>query len=204
MTGTKAAKAAKLEDLYCRIRQDAGYRNNRMGEVFVPGWGSLAPHSIVLVGEAPGRNEEAERRPFVGAAGKNLDLLLGHAGLSRERVFITNVIKYRPVSPAGKNRNPSVRESRNALAYLLEELEILSPRLTICLGLCPARALLGGSPAMGEVNGSVYQRFGMDIMVSYHPSPFNFMMAKKREVMIRTFEKLGNIAGGGVQRIKAF
>ncbi|MHC1724654.1 MAG: uracil-DNA glycosylase [Syntrophobacteraceae bacterium] len=188
-----STKAARLEDLYLRIRRDAGYRNNRMAEVFVPGSGSLGGNPVVLIGEAPGRNEEMARRPFVGAAGKNLDILLGHAGLSREQIFITNVIKYRPVSPEGKNRSPSARESKNALPYLLEELGILSPGLAVCLGLCPARTLLGGTPVMGEMNGKVYQGFGMDIMVSYHPSPFNFMIAKKREEMIRTFGVLRGI-----------
>lgn len=189
-----ADKAERLQNLYSKIRQDAGYRNCRMADIFVPGSGSLADNSIVLIGEAPGRNEEIVRRPFVGAAGKNLDVLLGHAGLNREQVFITNIIKYRPISVDGRNRNPTAKESGNALAYLLEELKILAPRLIVCLGLCPARALLGGAVAMGELNGNVYQRYGMSIMVSYHPSPFNFMIAKKREEMIRAFGILGGIA----------
>ena len=162
-----------------------------MADIFVPGRGSLKKGPIVLVGEAPGINEEKLGVPFIGASGRNLDSLLKVSGLSREDLFITNVIKYRPVTPDGKNRSPSVLEIRKALPYLLEELEILAPHLTVCLGLCPARALIGGNPVMEKANGTIHCRSGIHIMVTYHPSPFNFMIAKKREAMMQAFKLLG-------------
>jgi DNA polymerase len=184
-------RAARLQELYQRLQKNEGYRNTKMADIFVPGRGALEG-GIVLIGEAPGRNEEKTGMPFVGAAGKNLDTLLDLAGLSRNEIFITNVIKYRPVTPDGKNRNPSLSESRNALPFLLEELSILSPRLAVCLGLCPARTLLGGNPAMAEINGKVFRRSGLDVLVTYHPSPFNYMIASKREAMREVFKSMRN------------
>lgn len=186
----KHEKARKLQNLYTRIQNDPGYRSPMMSDIFVPGGGALEADAVVLIGEAPGRDEEKMLRPFVGAAGKNLDKLLGEAGLLRDEVFITNVVKYRPISTDGRNRNPSASERCRALPLLLEELEILAPRLAICLGLCPARALLGGNPAMRDLNGELFDRFGTKILVTYHPSPFNFMIAEKREKMTRVFRGL--------------
>ncbi len=183
-------KVTRLNDLYVRIRKDPLYRNDRMNLNFVPGHGCTDDGTLVFIGEAPGKQEEMMGLPFVGAAGKNLNSLLQIAGISREEVFITNVIKYRPVTPEGNNRNPSVSESRRALPFLLEELEILSPRLVVCLGLCPARTLLGGNPVMGVVNGQIFKRYGRDLLVTYHPSPLNYMIPKKRERMIKAFEEM--------------
>jgi uracil-DNA glycosylase len=188
----EAERAKKLEALYARICKEPQYRNDKMAEIFVPGKGSLKDGLVVFVGEAPGRNEEKLGVPFIGAAGKNLDTLLKISKLSREDIFITNVIKYRPVTPDGKNRSPSTSEIGKALPYLLEELEILSPTLIVCLGLCPARTLIGGSPVMEKANGTICRQSGMDIMVTYHPSPFNYMIAKKREAMMGAFKFLGD------------
>jgi uracil-DNA glycosylase len=188
---SEAERVKKLEALYARIRRDPGYRNGKMSDIFVPGWGVLKNSPVVLVGEAPGINEEKLGVPFIGASGRNLDSLLKVSGLSREDLFITNVIKYRPVTPEGKNRSPSVLEIRKALPYLLEELAILSPNLAVCLGLCPTRALIGGNPVMEKANGTIHCRSGIHMMVTYHPSPFNFMIAKKREAMMQAFKLLG-------------
>jgi uracil-DNA glycosylase len=188
----EAERAKRLEALYTRICNDSGYRNDKMAEIFVPGKGPLKDNLLVFIGEAPGKNEEKFGVPFIGAAGKNLDSLLKVSKLSREDIFITNVIKYRPVTPEGKNRSPSTAEIKKALPYLLEELEILSPTLIVCLGLCPARTLIGGSPVMEKANGTICHQSGMDIMVTYHPYPFNYMIAKKREAMTGAFKFLGD------------
>jgi uracil-DNA glycosylase family 4 len=188
-----STRAGRLQELYSRIRKDPDYRSSGMADIFVPGRGTLEGRRIVLVGEAPGRNEEKTGLPFIGAAGKNLDMLLGIAGLLRADVFITNVIKYRPITSDGKNRNPSLSESRKALPFLLEELEILSPRLVVCLGLCPARTLLEKNLAMRDMNGNVFRKNGLDLLVAYHPSPFNFMIAEKREEMSRVFSMIRGI-----------
>jgi len=90
---------------------------------FVPGEGNPDAR-IVLVGEAPGANEDRLGRPFVGAAGKFLDTLLGEAGLRREDVFITNVLKSRPPG----NRDPKPEEVAACIPYLFRQIELINPR----------------------------------------------------------------------------
>jgi DNA polymerase len=187
-------KAKALEDLYTRIQSDPNYRSLTMGIVFVPGSGSLVGEPVVFVGEAPGKDEEREQRPFVGAAGKNLLELLRGVGLSRSDVFITNLIKYRPVNPDGSNRAPRPSESRVAVPYLLSELEILSPSLVVCLGLSAAKALLN-KPAlrMSEANGTLYTRDNLRVLVTYHPSPFNYLIEEKKRALKDAFRRIHDI-----------
>lgn len=187
----RSAKADKLQKLYELIQNDGSYRTTGMGETFVPGVGAVENSPIVLVGEAPGKEEEKQREPFVGAAGRNLNSLLSSIGLFRERVFITNLVKHRPLTGNNDNRSPSVAESRRALPYLIEELQVLDPRVVVCLGLSSAKALLGESGLrMGEANAHFFEKHGLKILVTYHPSPFNYMIAAKRKAMEMAFRKL--------------
>ena len=187
----RSAKADKLQTLYELIQSDGSYRTAGMGSTFVPGVGAVENSPIVLVGEAPGREEEKEREPFVGAAGKNLNTILSNVGLSRDRIFITNLVKYRPLTDSNDNRSPSAAESRRALPYLIEELQILDPRVVVCLGLSSAKALVGESSLrMKAANAHFFEKHGLIILVTYHPSPFNYMIAAKREAMEMAFRKL--------------
>jgi uracil-DNA glycosylase len=164
-----------------------------MGSIFVPGDGSTAS-PLVLVGEAPGREEEILRRPFVGAAGQNLGRLLLGVGWSREQAFITNLLKYRPLTALGGNRKPSVREARYALPYLLRELRILGPRLVVCLGSSAAVMLLGAPHLkMARANGQCFEEHGMKILVTYHPSPFNHNHPAKKQAMEAAFARLDSL-----------
>jgi len=95
----------------------------------VPGEGSLEAR-VMFIGEAPGRNEDLQGRPFVGAAGKLLDQLLELAGLNREEVYITNVVKCRPPN----NRDPAASEKKACQPYLEKQIEIISPKLIVTLG----------------------------------------------------------------------
>lgn len=186
-------KKQALEALYRKVTGDPEYRSEAMGRIFVPGDGSTeAP--IVLVGEAPGRDEELQGRPFVGAAGRNLARLLERIGLSRNDVFITNLVKYRPFEPDGKNRKPTLRESRRALPYLTEELRLLGPSVVVCLGSSAAAMLLDRSSLrMSEANGAVFEKDGLRILVSYHPSPYNYLSPDKRAAMEAAFETLAGL-----------
>jgi len=85
---------------------------------------------IVFIGEAPGKNEDLQGVPFVGAAGKFLDEMLKQAGLDRGDVYITNIVKYRPPN----NRDPSPEEKRAFWPYLMRQLEIIQPRAVVTLG----------------------------------------------------------------------
>ncbi len=187
-------KVIRLKELYGRIINDPHYRNENMGEVFVPGRGDMGDGPVVLIGEAPGREEERERSPFVGPAGRNLNALLEEIGLTREQVFITNLVKYRPKSPGGGNRAPTPTESRRALPYLLEELGILAPRLVVCLGLSSAKALLEDPLLkMGRANGVIFEKNGWQVLVTYHPSPYNYRAPEKKKALHEAFGRIRDI-----------
>ena len=189
-------RRAAFEALYARIRKDPAYRSKAMGTVFVPGAGDPEA-GVVFVGEAPGRDEERLGAPFVGAAGRNLTALLEGAGLTREGVFITNLVKYRPLTTTHGNRRPTPAEARRALPYLLEELAILAPRLVVCLGAAAAEALLARRPLrMAEANGGVFSAAGLRLLVTYHPSPFNWLSPEKRRAMREAFERIREYAAG--------
>jgi DNA polymerase len=187
-------KAQRLHELYARVRNDPFWRVSGVGGVFVPGRGSLEDGRLVLVGEAPGREEERLQQPFVGAAGRNLTRLLEEIGLAREKVFITNLMKYRPLTPKGGNRSPTAREQRHALPYLTEELKILSPGLVVCLGLPAARALLDDPGLrMGASNGVLFQVHPFQVFVTYHPSPLNYFTPVKREALHAAFSRIKSL-----------
>jgi DNA polymerase len=186
-------KNQMLADLYRRIQADEVYRGEHMGRVFVPGQGNLEDGAMVFVGEAPGREEEMERRPFVGQAGKNLNALLAEVGLDRDKLFITNLVKYRPLSKTGGNRSPSAFERRRALPYLLRELSILEPSMVVCLGLSSAKSVLGRQDLkMSESNGTLFEHHGLRILVTYHPSPFNTSNPRKRAAILQALLSLKN------------
>jgi uracil-DNA glycosylase len=194
VTTVDTAREEQLAKLYREIRRDPRCRNERMGTVFVPGSGDVYS-AVVLVGEAPGREEEVREQPFVGAAGDNLNTLLRHVQWARERLFITNLVKYRPFTAQGSNRKPSPQESRYALGYLLRELAILDPQWVVCLGISAASVLLG-RPAMkmASVNGKEFLWQRKTLFITYHPSPLNYNNPHRRGEMLRAFERLRELA----------
>lgn len=112
--------------------------------------------TLALIGEAPGEREVAEGYPFAGPAGRLLDALLADAGLRRDEIWLTNVVKCRPVrEERGRlaNRAPLAGEIKAWLPLLLEELAVVGPRLLLCLGATSARALLGRAFKLTEQRG---------------------------------------------------
>jgi uracil-DNA glycosylase family 4 len=129
---------------------------------------------VVLVGEAPGRKEDEQGRPFVGSAGRLLDVLLAEAGFERRGVYITNVVKCRPPG----NRRPKAEELRECTAHLERQLEIIAPRVLVPMGNSASgyvmrRYGLGGD-SIGEVHGESFPteaRWGRLIVFPlYHPA----------------------------------
>lgn len=186
----KDPKPAALTALYEEIWADPNYRNERMGRVFVPGDGP-ATAAVAFVGEAPGREEERLRRPFVGAAGNNLNVLLAHIGWQRSDVYITNLTKFRPFHANGHNRKPTAKESRVARPYLIRELQIVAPAVVVCLGSAAASALLQQPGLkMQQANGTRRSHDGLTVFVTYHPSPFNFHNPLRRKALFSAFDEL--------------
>jgi len=145
-------KEKLMQEFYDQLKVVPDLCNLRMEDIFVGGVGSLKT-GIVFVGEAPGKCEiKDDPKPFKGAAGKNLTYLLGLNNISRDDVFITNLIKYRPFNYDRSNRRPTKEEITTAFPYLIEELKILKPKIVVCLGLSPAKAISGNySLVMSDV-----------------------------------------------------
>lgn len=122
---------------------------------------------VLLVGEAPGRHEDAAGVPFVGAAGRLLDTLLADAGLPRDHVAVTNVVKCRPP----ENRKPTRLEAATCVPWLERQLDLLDPDVVCALGGTAAEwALERKSVTIGRVRGAALERRGRPLVVTYHPS----------------------------------
>lgn len=121
---------------------------------------------VLVVGEAPGAEEDRTGRPFVGRAGKLLDLLLASVGLSRESVYICNVLKCRPPG----NRNPQPDEVEACSPYLLRQVELVKPRVIAAFGTFAAQTLLGTPTPIGKLRGRVHDYRGLPLVATYHPA----------------------------------
>jgi uracil-DNA glycosylase family 4 len=121
---------------------------------------------IVVIGEAPGADEDRTGEPFVGLAGQLLNKILGAINLRREDVYIANILKSRPPG----NRTPERFEVEQCIPYLLKQLEIIRPKFILALGLTAANTLLGRKAKMGELRGEVHDYYGIKVVVTYHPA----------------------------------
>jgi len=139
----------------------------------VPGEGK-APSGLMLVGEAPGDQEDLQGHPFVGPAGGMLDRALGEAGMDRNSVYVTNAVKHFKFEPRGKRRlhvKPGNVEIQACRWWLEQELRLVSPKLVIALGATAARALLGRLVTIAQTRGSVLHLSDTtDLWVTIHPS----------------------------------
>lgn len=153
---------------------------------------------IMLVGEAPGYEEERKREPFVGPAGQKLTDILKAMGLTRDEVYISNIVKFRPATPrqATNNRKPSPEEMASCLPFIRAEVEIVRPECIIALGGTAAEGLLENVATVGSLRGSWHEFGGIPLRVTYHPSYLlrsNADLSTKRHVwedMLAVMEKL--------------
>jgi DNA polymerase len=121
---------------------------------------------VMVVGEAPGQDEDRSGRPFVGRAGKLLDLVLQSAGFARDDVYICNVLKCRPP----QNRNPQPDEVSACSPYLLKQVELVQPRVILAFGAFAAQTLLGTDISIGKLRGRTHQYRGVPLVPTYHPA----------------------------------
>jgi uracil-DNA glycosylase family 4 len=126
------------------------------------------PHpDWLIVGEAPGEQEDLQGEPFVGQAGKLLDNMLRAVGLERGRkVYIANVLKCRPPG----NRNPEPEEVAQCEPFLRRQVELLQPKIVIAMGRFAVQSLLGTSDPIGKLRGRVHRYQGVPLVVTYHPA----------------------------------
>jgi uracil-DNA glycosylase len=131
----------------------------------VPGEGDPKAQ-LVCVGEAPGAKEDETGRPFVGQAGQLLTKILAAIDLTREQVFICNVLKHRPPG----NRNPRPEEVEACSPYLIRQLELIKPKVIVAFGTFAAQTLLNSKTPIGQLRGLVHKYHGIPLVVTYHPA----------------------------------
>lgn len=122
---------------------------------------------IMIVGEAPGKNEDLQGEPFVGAAGKLLDRLMGEVGISRDQVYIANVLKCRPPG----NRDPRPDEIEACKGYLRKQLELIEPTVVVTLGNFATKLLLKTETGITKMRGQRYRWWrGIIVVPTFHPA----------------------------------
>lgn len=142
---------------------------------------------IVFIGEAPGKQEDEQGKPFVGAAGKFLNELLGKIGLKREDVYITNIVKYRPPG----NRDPEPEEREAFMPYLMRQLDIIQPKLTVFLGR-HAMSVFLPELRISQVHGQPKRKNGRVYLPLFHPAAALYNGSMK-QTLIEDFSKIPTI-----------
>jgi DNA polymerase len=135
---------------------------------------------LMVIGEAPGQDEDAQGEPFVGRAGQLLNSMLRAMGHPRETVYIANILKCRPPN----NRNPNPTEVASCLPYLQQQIDLVQPRLILAVGGIAAQNLLASEESVGRLRGHVH-RFGeraTPLIVTYHPAYLLRSPGEKRKV----------------------
>ena len=154
----------------------------------VPGKGNFDA-DVIFVGEAPGRNEDIHGEPFVGAAGKRLDMILEDTGINREDVYITNIVKCRPP----KNRAPSKKEEESCNDFINQEIEIINPKI-ICVMGNTAYGTLMDEKEITKNHGKIVEKNGRKFFVTFHPAATIYNQ-KLVEELKNDFRKLADFLG---------
>jgi uracil-DNA glycosylase family 4 len=152
---------------------------------------------LMFIGEAPGVDEDQQGEPFVGRAGQLLTKILRAMNFGREDVYIANILKCRPDTPRGSfgNRAPTPTEMQTCRPYLVEQIEIIQPRVLVALGAVAVEGLLGMRGTMRELRGRWHAYNGIPLMITYHPAYLlrNQAPSEKRKVwedMLQVMERL--------------
>ena len=184
-------KNQELQNIHKKWMEECKCELKKTATQAVSGVGS-ANAEMVFIGEAPGKSEDKQGEPFVGAAGKFLNEMLGLINLKREDIYITNIVKYRPPD----NRDPLPEEKAECRQWLLDELKIISPKLIIFLGrhamnnFFPALQISGahGKMLIKKFNGMSTKYF----FPLYHPAAALYD-GSMREVLIGDFKKIPKV-----------
>ena len=178
-----ADKIANLERLKKSIHgiKNCSLKENAKNMVFSDG----NPKSkIMLIGEAPGANEDEEGLPFVGRAGALLDKMLLAINLDRKKVYISNIVNYRPP----ENRRPTDEEIKRYLPFITKHIEIINPKITVLLGSTAMNALIGNEVVISKMRGKwIEKKFGScntSVIITFHPAFLMRQPAQKKMAWI--------------------
>lgn len=178
----QALRAIADEVSHCRKCELCGGRTNAV-------FGDGSPDArVLIVGEAPGKNEDLQGKPFVGAAGKYLDELLGIAGLSRGDVFIANVLKCRPPG----NRDPRPEEIQACADYLRGQTRAIDPEYIVTLGNFATKFILRTETGITRLRGRLQRAGRFKVLPVFHPAAAIYDQSK-RPVLEDDFAKLGEL-----------
>lgn len=189
--------ALSWEELVARVRNCTlcPLHVSRTQSVF--GVGNRAADWMVI-GEAPGADEDRQGEPFVGRAGQLLNSMLKAIGLQREQVFIANILKSRPPN----NRDPRPEEVRACIPYLFRQIELVNPKLILCVGRIAAQTLLETDAPIGKLRGKLHRIAGdRPMVVTYHPAYLLRSPGEKRKawsdlmLAVKTYEAIVGEAG---------
>ncbi|MGK9368739.1 uracil-DNA glycosylase [Melioribacter sp. Ez-97] len=158
-------KAETLEELDSLINTCTKCDLSKSRTKFVFGVGNPEARAM-LIGEAPGADEDKQGEPFVGRAGKLLNDILKAINLTRDDVFIANILKCRPPG----NRDPLPSEMETCMPYLYKQIELINPKIILCLGRVAANGLLNKKLSLSALRGNVYEFNGIKVVVTYHPA----------------------------------
>lgn len=160
-----------------------------VGDVFSP---------LLFVGEAPGADEDLQGEPFVGKAGQLLTKIIETMGLSRDRVYIANILKCRPDTPGqtSGNRKPRPDEMQTCFPYLQAQIDLIQPKVMVALGATAVEGLLGIATGITKLRGQWQTFRGIPVMPTYHPAYLlrNMALSERRRVwedMLQVMERLG-------------
>ena len=133
---------------------------------------------LMFVGEAPGRDEDQQGEPFVGPAGQLLTKIIEAIGLTRDQVYIANVIKCRPP----QNRNPELDEVQTCAPFLFQQMDVIRPRVVVALGAFAVRTLLRSEQSISRLRGQVFDYRGAKLVPTFHPAFLLRSPDRKRDV----------------------
>lgn len=197
-TSSDPAKAAAFAELRTRVMacvKCSHLASSRKNVVF--GVGNI-DSPLMFVGEAPGADEDEQGEPFVGKAGQLLTKIIQATGLTRESVFIANILKCRPDTPgqSAGNRKPTPEEMETCVPFLHEQIDLIKPKVLVALGATAVEGLLGKTVGITRLRGNWQTYRNIPLMPTYHPAYLlrNQAITEKRKVwedMLAVMEKLG-------------
>ena len=180
ISSDKAENLEKLKKLIYNIK-GCSLKKNATNMVFSDG---NPKAKIMLVGEAPGANEDEEGLPFVGRAGALLDKMLASIDLDRKKVYISNIINYRPPD----NRRPTDEEIKRYLPFINKHIEIINPKILVLLGSTAMNALIGNEIVISKMRGKwIEKKFGnckTSVIITFHPAFLMRQPAQKKMAWI--------------------
>lgn len=159
------AQCSTLNELKSLCEKTDALKTDLQGTNLVFGVGN--PNAdLMIIGEAPGFNEDKQGEPFVGEAGQLLDKIMIAINFKRDDIYIANILKHRPPD----NRDPKVEERAKSLPYLLKQIELVDPKLILCVGRVSGTTLLGKDDSLKNMRSKFHEFNGRELMVTYHPA----------------------------------